>query len=83
MEGWMDRTCRIHGEHVTCFLLIGIKSWKEKTSRKIWYKWMDIKCMRNNEELNDLYSSPNIIWVIKSRMKWAGYVAHMENLDVG
>jgi hypothetical protein len=32
--------------------------------------------MRNNEDLNDLYSSPNIIWVIKSRMKWMGHVAH-------
>jgi len=31
-----------------------------------------------NEERNDLYSSPNIVWVIKSRrMKWAGYVARM------
>jgi len=32
----------------------------------------------HNEELNDLYSSPNIVWVIKSiRMKWAGHVARM------
>ena len=30
-----------------------------------------------NEELNDLYSSPNIVWVLKSRMRWAGHVAHM------
>ena len=32
----------------------------------------------HNEELNDLYSSPNIVRVIKSRrLKWDGYVAHM------
>ena len=32
----------------------------------------------HNEELNDLYSLPNIVWVIKSRrMRWAGHVACM------
>jgi len=32
----------------------------------------------HNEALNDLYSSPNIVWVIKSRrMRWVGHVARM------
>jgi hypothetical protein len=36
-----------------------------------WMKW-------HNEESHDLYSSPNVIWVIKSRrMRWAGQVACM------
>ena len=32
----------------------------------------------HNEELNDLYSSPNIVPMIKSgRMRWVGHVARM------
>ena len=32
----------------------------------------------HNEELNDLYTSLNIIRAIKSIMRWAGHVEHME-----
>jgi hypothetical protein len=37
-------------------------------------KWRKL----HNEELNDLYCSTNIVWVIKSRrMRWAGHVARI------
>jgi hypothetical protein len=31
----------------------------------------------HNEELNDLYSLPNIVRVVKSRMRWVGHVTRM------
>jgi hypothetical protein len=41
-------------------------------------KWVEVTRewrKLHNEELNDLYSPPNIIWVIKSRkMRWVGHV---------
>jgi hypothetical protein len=37
-------------------------------------KWRKL----HNEELNNLYSIPNIVRVVKSRrMRWVGCVAHM------
>ncbi len=33
----------------------------------------------HNEEYNDLYCSPSIVWVIKSRrLRWAGHVSRMK-----
>jgi hypothetical protein len=44
--------------------------WNEVTGE--WRK-------KHNKALNDLYSSPNIVQVIKSRrMRWAGHVVHTE-----
>jgi hypothetical protein len=31
----------------------------------------------HNEELNDVYSSPNTVQVLKSRMRWAGHVPRL------
>ena len=41
---------------------------------EVTWEWRKL----HNEELVDLYSSPNIFWVIKSRIvRWAEHVARM------
>jgi hypothetical protein len=38
----------------------------------------------HNEELNDLYSLPNVVRVVKSRrMRWAGYVGAYGGGEMG
>ena len=60
-----------------------LRVFENRALRRIfWYKrdvvtgdWRKL----HNEELNDLYSSLNIVRVIKSkRMRWVGHVARME-----
>ena len=46
----------------------------EPTRNEVTGEWRRL----HKEQLNDLYCSPNIVWVIKwRRMRWAGHVARM------
>jgi len=59
-----------------------LKVFKNRVLRRIfWHERDEVKRewrKLHKEELNYLYSAPNVIRVIKLRMRWAGHVARME-----
>ena len=60
----------------TC-IIYAVWHWRQQDFPGYWQisgEWRKLR----NEELNDLYSLPNIVRVVKSRrMRWAGHVACM------
>jgi len=59
-----------------------LRVFENRVSRRIFWPKRDEVTREwsklHNKELNDLYCSPNIVWIITlRRMRWAGHVACM------
>ena len=69
---------KIYRTIILSVVFYGCKTWsltlREKRRLRVTGEWRKL----HNKERNDLYSSPNTFWVIKSRrMRWAGHVARV------
>jgi hypothetical protein len=74
-------TSRVYGSRNNIFMKVGFLQRIFGSKRnEVTGEWRKL----HNEEVNELYTTPNIVRVIKSRrMKWAEHVARMgEERDV-
>jgi hypothetical protein len=73
--------CTVHVWVILSFLRVGIRLKNRVLRRLFGPKWDEVTGewrKLHNEKLNDLYSLPNIVRVVKSRrMSWAEHVARM------